>query len=455
MQTGTITEGEQNKILEMLGEEKLKKTIAEDSKFESAELEEKSEQEIPKDGFFQPGDEIWWQSNLEKVKSNDGEWVVFESGVMVSLEELKNPSRTESEPEKENPEPEILPRAEPVPVPETLPLPPMPPLPPQPFRLSPESFKSPSEILRNEREKYARAQMDYKKKDLENRKWRIKIREGLGFGETTQDLLGKIVPKNMEDVQDTLDTAQTEYIRAKKEKMTEVFAEPITEREMNDLGLDPNLSEYDKIQAVYKARAITQAEQEWDRLQNKVLEMTPPKEKGRIRKGFEWWAKKPLVVRIGALPILIGTGIALAPIAGLAGGVTAGLAYGGVRLARGVGGIVGARTAGKSFDSIVSRKNEKIHEKNVSEYGEKINDSNFERLEIADMDNREREAILKKRQTAEKALLMVGAGAGTGILTGLGVGHLEASIGAHRHWRFFGCRRKCCSTTSLVEILGQ
>lgn len=293
------------------------------------------------------------------------------------------------------------------------------------------------ENLKNSKEKYALAQINYKKKNLENHKYLAKIRAGLGMTETTAEVLGKITPKNIEGEIKELGLAQTEYISAKKAKMMEILSVPVTLEEIKKLGIDESLPEAKKIQAVNKFRAIEQAETEWKSLQNKIVELTPVQEKGKIMKILESWSKKSLLVRLTALPILIGVAIALAPGLGFAaGGITAGVAYTGVRAARGVGGYFGAKYAGKGFDSVMENKNIKTHETHTQNYGEILNEGNFDALEKLDMENREREVKSKQQQKIAKAMVMMGAGAGTGILTGLaesatlnavipGVGHVE------------------------------
>ena len=273
--------------------------------------------------------------------------------------------------------------------------------------------------LKQAQDRYALSQVNYRKKNSENSKWMTKIREGLGIQKTTAEVLSKVTPKNIEDEVKEMGLAQTEYIAAKKARMMEIVKAPVTPEEIAKHGLE-SLSNEEKVSAIYKIRAVEQAENEWNSLQKKIVELTPTQEKGRIMKALESWSKKPLVVRLGALPILIGVAIAIAPGLGFAaGGIAAGTAYAGVRAARGVGGYFGAKYAGKGFDTVMDKKNIKTHKENTDEYGEYVkNEDDFEELEKHDMENREKEAKSKQQQRIAKAVVMMGAGAGVGIATG-------------------------------------
>ena len=264
-----------------------------------------------------------------------------------------------------------------------------------------EAVEDVDAILSQARSDYAEALTKHKKAVREKKGVFKKILSDLG--------IEKQMPESSKS-QEFLD-AEKAYIAAKKKKA-----------ERMDLFNNTETRRFKKSGDVFEfnQNLIEHAEKEYDILQRKILETLPPKEKGICKKAFEKWSKAPIIARVGALPILIGIVIALAP----AGGLAAGATYAGMRLARAGGGIVGARVTGKVADWKSGRTNENLRKDATFDYGMNIEEDNFEAKEKELMEYFAKEENLKKRQRMYKVMAMI---AGGGIV-GLGVGHAEGSL---------------------------
>jgi hypothetical protein len=145
------------------------------------------------------------------------------------------------------------------------------------------------------RDQYATVLVEYKNKNRENKRWYKKIFDGLGFEKPLSEMP---VPKIMEEVKKKLDSAETAYIAAKKQKMAEIMGSKIDDDEVKKIfpdwkpGKIATSEEYSNIlNAVEKVRAVEQAEKEWNILQQKIMENTPPLEK-RIGQTKENYGKE-------------------------------------------------------------------------------------------------------------------------------------------------------------------
>jgi hypothetical protein len=373
------------------------------------------------------------EPNVPRTQTESVEQVIpdAEEAEQKSVEEIAPAEVTSTEPDTEAtrviplPPPEENPPASDVlPVIQTaeIPLAPEIPVTPVVSEASPVSIQPEAvfevDNLKETQRRYAQAQVNYKNEYHKHFKWLKEVREGLGFGETTSDILTKVAPKGMEKFQEEMKDAYQAYKQAKNEKKKNIIVPATTPEEIKKF--DPNLimKEDDRVREIYKNRILMEAENEWDALQKKISELTPEKERGRVKKALESWSKKPLAVRLTALPIIMGLGVAaLGPTVGLAGGITAGAAYTGVRLARSLGGYVGAKYVGQKTSESFENKNQAEKESIRKAYAEQAVNSNYE---DEDFDSRlENLENKRKRQILYKAGAMVVAGAGAGILAGL------------------------------------
>jgi hypothetical protein len=289
--------------------------------------------------------------------------ITKEKGLRSKVEQLQNQYLNEqnsAEPEKEK-------------TPETITPPNTPATPPSPGEASPagtppepvatpptpEAVPDVETVLEQARENYANVLIEYKNKHREHKAWYQKILSDLGFEKSLHDMP---VPKGLEDLRATLGDAENNYISAKKEKARKIFDTQTTEEDIKKVypdyvvGQDVNEEMAD---ALYKIRLIEQAEKEWDTLQKKILENTPPKEAGKIRRAFAVWQRVPLKVRMSlsvvVLPVLVGTAAVFAMPATAVGGLAVGASVAGLRSARAIGGIVGSGLAGKGFDMVENK----------------------------------------------------------------------------------------------------
>ena len=256
-------------------------------------------------------------------------------------------------------------------------------------------------VLKNQRADYRKVLVEHKNAVRQKKNVFAKILSDLG--------MEKQMPET--DKPQPLKEAEKIYISTKKQKMAEILAIPVSNLEIDALGLDPNLSNEEKINAVYKVRAVDQAELEWDILQRNILEEIPPLERGRIRKGFEWWAKQKLPVRIAmSTTLMTGVGLALGTVA--VGGIGATLAYKGAR-------SLGSAALGQKAGAFAGRKMQESSEERTEQakeiYGKELNENNFEQKEKDFMQFKEKEQNQLKRNVLKKAGVMLAVGVGANL----------------------------------------
>ncbi len=380
-------------------------------------------------------------------------------------EEFQQPGQEEEVTPQPSASPEVIPVAGP--------------LPPEPVlsgavENAPLVAEALSEVdmeLAEARGTYASVLVEFKNKNREKKKWVYKqasdLANSVGLGETTEDIMNnrsfihrttrglaskvgleekideifhrfdKVTPQDMTEVKVRLEAAEAVYIQSKKKKMEEIFSMPGIEKEINDLGLDENLSNEEKASAIFKCRAITQAEKEWEVLQKRIAENVPPLEKGIIGKSFEKWAKLPLPARIAlTTAVMTGLGMTLGTVATVGIGTT--LAY---RGARSLSGALAGQAAGKGVDSITKWSLERKKQKNLRRYAEGLTEDNYEIKEKELMGLKEKEENRKKRGILKKAAVMVAVGAGVNIATDLTManqfGNVPGAVQSGQHGFFY------------------
>jgi hypothetical protein len=269
------------------------------------------------------------------------------------------------------------------------------------------------------RENYARAKIEFNKKNTKYNKIKDSLQGLLSGG----ILSGRSKEKSpteieLEEARVSLDEAMAAYITEKKIKKDEIidtFESKAQEKEGGGVALTQE--EEGEMIGQIKIKLLEQAEKEWDLLQGKMAELSLPegekvnKIKEVMAKGLKVWSRVPMGARLLLAPILIGTGV------GLTAGLGAGALYAGTRLGRGLGGMAGFRIAGSLYDKRADRINAEAKEETASGY-ENLEKS-FEEREADYMKAKEEEVKRKNSQRIKKAMVMVGAGAGAGILTGL------------------------------------
>lgn len=171
---------------------------------------------------------------------------------------------------------------------------------------------------------------------------------------------------------------------------------------------------------------LDNAEKEYKKLQDKIDTLLPPEKQGRMKEALACWAKKPLLVRISAVPILLGAIMFFAPAGGVALG-TAGAATG-IRIARGLAGTITSRLAGTSADAIFNIRNESREKAALKAYGAEATDSNLEEKEARLMEHYDKAEFQKKRQQLYKGAAMVAVGGAVGYAAGLEAESLRASM---------------------------
>lgn len=271
------------------------------------------------------------------------------------------------------------------------------------------------------RENYARAKIEFNKKNNKYNKMKGSLQSLLSWG----ILSGRSKEKSpteveLDEAQRSLDGALAMYIKekaTKKDEIIDTFESKAQEKEGGGVTMTPE--EEREMVGQIKIKLLEQAEREWDLLQGQMAELSSVesdkvnKIKEIATKGLKVWSKIPIGARLALAPVLIGTGV------GLTAGLGAGALYAGTRLGRGLGGAVGSRVAGSLYGKRADRINTEANEKIVSGYTDKNSGKSFEEREMDYMNSKEEEAKRKKAQQIKKAMLMVGAGAGAGILTGL------------------------------------
>lgn len=160
--------------------------------------------------------------------------------------------------------------------------------------------------------------------------------------------------------------------------------------------------------------------QEREILNQKKVESWPPKEKGILRKGMEWYMKRGTVTRL-----LISTGLVTGAVASVGGfGAAAVASYAGYRFVRGFGSVMIGKLVGKGVDKILSRGIEAQKEASL----EKLK-SGFDLNKLKETE-KELEKILEETAKRErrKALAVGLASAAAGMWTAVGMGMLEKSL---------------------------
>lgn len=240
------------------------------------------------------------------------------------------------------------------------------------------------ENLAHAREFFASESVKYKNTIREKKKWYKNLATDLGFP-------GRQMPEI--DKHPELIEAERQYMEAK----IQLRLKMIGEREY--------ISE----------KIITQAEDEYEKLQKKIIESVPPLEKGIITKSFEKWAKLPLPARVALSTALItGLGVSLGTV-GVAGAVGAG-AY---RMGRGLAGGVAAQFVGKKVDSVYRKESRQRTDEALKNYAGVFDSDKFEEKERELMKFFESEENQKKRDRLKKAGIIMATGAGVAVGSGV------------------------------------
>jgi hypothetical protein len=241
----------------------------------------------------------------------------------------------------------------------------------------------------------------------------------------------------MVSLREELIAAESAYIAAKKEKMREIRLVPVTDAEIKNVFPDFDSAKTltpeersEKEYAVLQFRTITQAEKEWDTLQKVISESVPPKEKGRVGRAFENWAKRPMWQRVAISSVaMTGVGLLLGTVGVDAEHTLAAVA--GYRAVRSVGGAFAGQVAGKMTDVITKRSLEKDKQKRLAAYAKGLTSDNYELRETRLMELKEKEEERKKRGILKKAGAMMVVGAGVNIGTDLTLArHFDLATGA-------------------------
>ncbi len=312
------------------------------------------------------------------------------------------------------------------------------------------------------RENYARAKIEFNKKNNKYNKMKGSLQSLLSWG----ILSGRSKEKSpteveLDEAQRSLDGALAMYIKekaTKKDEIIDTFESKAQEKEGGGVTMTPE--EEREMVGQIKIKLLEQAEREWDLLQGQMAELSSVesdkvnKIKEIATKGLKVWSKIPIGARLALAPILIGTGV------GLTAGLGAGALYAGTRLGRGLGGAIGSRVAGSLYGKRADRINAEAKEEAASGY-ENLEKS-FEEREVDYMKAKEEEVKRKNSQRIKKALVMVGAGAGAGILAGLAESALSSgsTVGATgsmetvnkpKAGSFDGVVRSKSTTSSITE----
>ena len=151
---------------------------------------------------------------------------------------------------------------------------------------------------------------------------------------------------------------------------------------------------------------------------NKIkVESWPPKEKGILRKGMEWYMKRGTVTRL-----LISTGLVTGAVAGVGGfGAAAVATFAGYRFVRGFGSVMIGKLAGMGVDKIMSRGIEAQKEAAL----EKLK-TGFDLTKLKNTE-KELEKIFEENAKAERRKMLIKAGVSVvaGAGTAIGMGMLE------------------------------
>jgi hypothetical protein len=297
--------------------------------------------------------------------------------------------------------------------------------------LAPETVEKAKTDLDLARENYARAKIEFNKKNSKYNKIKGSL-EGLLSGGILSGRSKEKSPTeiDLEEAQNNLDEALAAYIsqkKIKKDEIIDVFETQAIEKEQGGTPLTPE--EEAEMLGQIKIKLLEQAEQEWNLLQEQIDSLSSgdnekiQKVKELAAKGLKVWSKVPAPLRMAVAPILIGTGV------GLTAGLGAGALYAGTRLGRGIGGAFGSRVAGNIYGKRTDKINTEAKEKSISDYTDESSGKTFEQRETGYMQAREEELKRKNNQRIKKAMVMVGAGAGAGILTGLAESALSSGVG--------------------------
>ncbi|MFA5888647.1 MAG: hypothetical protein WCW47_01325 [Candidatus Paceibacterota bacterium] len=268
--------------------------------------------------------------------------------------------------------------------------------------------QNPEKVLEQARLEYIRAMADYDKRKSNTQKF-------IG-------LLGNLVSSDRISMSDAVENARRLELEAKErigQTLDAYIEAKITkvEKDTESIG-----DEFEKL-----SRRLENADAEWNILQEQIRESLPKNErtewvKERASRALKVWSKVPITARLAFVPILIGTG------AGVAGGLAFGASIAGTRIVRGAAGALGSTYFGKRYGKKTERENEEIRKEYEATYISRDPSVTSEQKEKKYMEARELEKRRMKGQRVKKAMIMVGAGAGTGILAGLTQSLLETPL---------------------------
>ncbi|MES3005099.1 MAG: hypothetical protein V4690_03245 [Patescibacteria group bacterium] len=227
---------------------------------------------------------------------------------------------------------------------------------------------------------------------------------------------GRQMPE-VEKPQELID-AEKAYMSSKEKKAKALAALAVTPEEKERFDSASKLTPEQLSNVARIHRLMDQAEGEWESLQAKKSELSPAenetlrKMKEKVGKAAAIWAKVPMAVRLSIAPILIGTGVAFT------GGLILGAGYAGKKLVRGVVGAAAARKVGSWKESSYNKINDELELEAKEAYLDETTGT-FEEREKRYAEFKAEEAKRIKNQKIKKAMFMVGAGAGAGILEDL------------------------------------
>lgn len=224
-------------------------------------------------------------------------------------------------------------------------------------------------------------------------------------------------------ISDELQEAKTKYDVAKAD-----YAKARYEEKKIELERNINLSQEEIEQELGRFRAEEIFEkliiQEHQELRSKNYDSLPPKEKGHIRKGMEWYMRQHPAVKI-----LVSTAVVTGAVT-VGGSLSAGgaMMFAGMRALRSAASMGVGLASAKGVDLVLKKQAEKKMEKEMGEFKRELDTTDLNAFTIQELESKYKKILDEKgsadrRRLVIKTLTAIVSGAGLSF----GLGNIDAA----------------------------